>query len=163
MKKSVIALLPLLISGATLVHAENAIDHLQVGGGLSYNQIDSPFRHGHSEDANGVNMFVGYEFDSGWNAIDTSVEVGFNRTDRFDEYHDNVAGPWVALVGQRAVREVDPRLSVIGRVGLDVGDDDGVLMGVGFGFMIDPAVQLRAEYINRDATTQMLGSVVVKL
>lgn len=166
MKPMIKLALPLLLAAASVSHAETRqgadLSRLQIGGGLSYNIIDSPFGHG-SSDASGILLFGGYRLDSAWPGITSSVELGYNRTSRFDEYHENISGPWIALVGERGLPEVDRRLSLLGRVGLDVGDDDGILMGVGVGFRVDPRIQLRAEYINRDASTQTLASLMIDL
>jgi len=43
-----------------------------------------------------------------------------------------------------------PQLNLIGRIGLDLGDDDGLMVGAGVGYMFADAFELRGEYVVRD-------------
>ena len=87
----------------------------------------------------------------------TAVEFGYSDTGDFYNSNGNgdedINGVWVAAVAEKYLPEIDPRLSVIGRGGLDLGDDDGIFLGAGAGFKVNEQVGLRAEFINKDASS----------
>ena len=152
-------LLPIVITAATLpfaavsAQAENRLpENLYIGGGFNQNIIDSPW--GGSESATGFTVFGGLDFENGIAGLNSSVELGYGDTEDFyDNTDSDINGPWVALVGEKSLPEIDPRLSVLGRLGLDLGDDDGLLLGAGVGFDVTNNVGLRGEFINKDATS----------
>lgn len=127
------------------------INNLYIGGGFSNNIIDSPFTAGNS-DATGFSVFAGYELSNDIKQIDTSIEAGYSQTRDFFADND-IKGIWISGVAQKALPEIDSRLSAIARLGLDLGDDDGLFIGAGAAFMIMPRAEARVEYINKDATT----------
>lgn len=151
-----------LLLTTTCLHAEQPpldISKLYVGASLTHNVIDSPFG-GRDLDANGVGLFAGYEFDNDMDQINTYLEVGYSQTDDFFDNED-INGLWVSGLLQKTLPEIDPRLSVLARLGLDFGDDDGLFLGAGGAFQLTPHFSMRAEYINKDATTvYQLGGVI---
>ena len=133
-------------------------NRLYVGGGLNMNVIDSPF--GGSDDASGVTLFAGYKFDNNIHQdLTTSLEFGYGNTSDFGNDKD-ITSLYLAAVGDKKLPEIDPKLSVIGKIGLDVGDDDGILLGAGVGYQVAPAVQVRLEFINKDASSQYQASAL---
>ena len=135
------------------------LDKLYIGGNLTHNVIDSPFG-GSSLDANGVSVFAGYAFANDIPQVNTYAELGYSQTDDFFADSD-IRGIWAAAVAEKALPEVDPRLSALARFGIDFGDDDGMFIGAGAGFRASDALSLRAEFINKDASTvYQLGAVV---
>lgn len=127
------------------------VDNLYLGGSVSQNVIDSPFG-GSSLDASGFSVFAGYELNNDIQQVETSVEVGYSKTGDFVTNND-ISGLWLSAVAQKHLPEIDQRLSALARAGIDFGDDDGVFMGVGVAFSLIPQVDLRAEWINKDAST----------
>ncbi len=161
-------LLPIAFTAATLpfaaltAHAEDGslAGKLYLGGGFNQNVIDSPW--GGSEDATGFTLFGGMYFDNSIQGLNSSVEIGYNDTEDFYDNSDtDIKGPWAAVVGEKFLPEVDPRLSVLGRIGIDFGDDDGLLLGAGVGFHPVEKVGLRAEFINKDASSVYQLSALV--
>ena len=136
------------------------VDKLYLGGSISQNIIDSPFG-GSNLDATGFGFFAGYELDNDIEQVMTSLELGYSQTGDFIANND-VKGIWLSGVAQKQLPEIDPRLSAIARLGLDLGDDDGIFMGAGAAFQLIPKVEVRAEYINKDATTVYQLSGVFK-
>ena len=57
--------------------------------------------------------------------------------------------------------EISRNLFAIGRAGLDFGDDDGLLLGAGAGFHLTPKVDVRGEYLAKNASTVYQASLVV--
>lgn len=157
MKKYLIAT---AISAATITTVsaeENTLRNaFYVGGAVNHNVIDSPFG-GDELDANGYSLFGGYKFDNSVADLMTAVEFGYSDTGDFYNSNGNgdedINGVWVAAVAEKYMPEIDPRLSVIGRGGLDLGDDDGIFLGAGAGFKVNEQVGLRAEFINKDASS----------
>jgi len=147
------------VSAPTLAEGFDA-SKLYVGGGVSENIVDSPFGGG-SDDAIGYTLFGGYEFDNDYAQIKTSAEIGYSKTDDFDDVDDDISGLWVAGVIEKDLPEINNNLFVIGRAGLDFGDDDGLLLGAGGGFHITPKVDVRGEYLAKNASTVYQASLVV--
>ncbi|WP_221797850.1 outer membrane beta-barrel protein [Oceanobacter mangrovi] len=162
-------LITTLASASTLALAETNMSggddlakKLYLGGGLSYNTVDSPFGGG-SIDATGVQGLVGLDLGHHSGGISTKLEVGYSQTDDFDNTNQNISGLWGALVAEKSLPEIDRNLSLLGRVGVDVGDDDGILTGVGVGYQLTNELQLRGEFINKDASNQYMGSLIFHL
>jgi len=57
----------------------------------------------------------------------------------------------------------NPQVEVLGRLGLDLGDDDGLMLGAGVGYWIDKDMQLRGEYVIRDTVTSLQVNLVFRL
>jgi len=127
---------------------------MYLGGGVNHNVIDSPFS-GQDADANGYTVFAGLEFANSVAGLMTSAELGYSDTGEFyDGPGDtDIDGIWVAAVAEKSLPEIDPRLSALARGGLDLGDDDGIFLGAGVGFKASEQVGLRAEFINKDASS----------
>jgi len=162
MKKLILAtaLLSAFSVQAEQKKVELSLDNLYVGGSFSNNVIDSPFGGG-SVDAFGISAFAGYELDNDIEQVMTAVEAGYSQTEDFTRNND-INGLWVSAVAQKQLPEIDPRLSAMARIGIDFGDDDGIFMGAGAAFRIIEQVEVRAEYINKDATTVYQASGVFK-
>ena len=56
-------------------------------------------------------------------------------------------GLWVNLVGEY---KLDSRVHLLGRIGVDGGDDDGLMVGFGVGLNFSKWAQFRIEYVARD-------------
>ena len=59
--------------------------------------------------------------------------------------------------------ELSPQFDLIGRAGLDFGDDDGLMVGVGLGYNINRQSQFRVEYDERDNVDSLQFNVMVNL
>jgi hypothetical protein len=128
---------------------------LYVGGGLSYNDLDlgSVVNGANNETALGIQGFAGLPISNSMDGFETFAEVGFFRTSNFDFGGGNkekVIGIWGSVVLQKDLNEVDPNLYGLARIGLELGDDDGIFMGVGAGYRLTPKVEVRAEFVNKD-------------
>ncbi len=133
----------------------------QAGLNLGQHVFDSPFG-SDNRSAAGLGFFVGYQFDSGIQDVYSSIEVGYTQTDDFYRHRNtDIKSLWVAAVLQKRLPELNPNFAVLGRFGLDLGDDDGLLMGVGVAMQHQTNLATRAEFINKDATKVYQLSVVV--
>ena len=124
--------------------------NIYFGAGLSRNSI------GNHDDGTGFQTFAGY--DLGLRAttpVRIGVEAGYMDTGDMDakyafgpfrpSYRAN--GLWATGL---AVLPVNPTVDLLARLGLDFGDDDGLMFGLGAGFNVAKQVQLRAEFVQRD-------------
>ena len=107
----------------------------------------------------GYQLFGGYQFENKIaDVISLSVEAGYHNTGDFDgkayisngtiiiEDGFNSAGVWVAGVFGY---EVFDSISINGKLGADLGDDDGALFGVGLGYQVFDEIKVNVDYINR--------------
>ena len=51
-------------------------------------------------------------------------------------------------------------IKLIGRAGYDFGDDDGFIVGVGAGYILNKNLKLRLEYVARDHVDSLQFNVV---
>jgi opacity protein-like surface antigen len=121
---------------------------LYVGAGISHNRIDS--FSGTDGKASGFQMFAGYEYGE-VSGIDISAEAGFIQSGEFYTGSDEDAdGIWAAGVAAKHLPEINNKLSAIARLGFGLGGDDGLLMGFGGQYRLNPQALLRLEYVNKD-------------
>lgn len=124
----------------------------QAGINLGQHVFDSPFSND-NRSATGFGLFVGYELENAINDVRSTVEVGYTQTDDFYRDSDtDITSFWVAGVLQKRLPELNPNFFVVGRFGLDLGDDDGLLMGFGVAMQHQANIATRAEFINKDTT-----------
>jgi hypothetical protein len=123
--------------------------NMYAGGGVSNNSVSG------FDDAFGFQIFGGYNFGElfGVENLDFLVEAGFMNTDDFEAstFFGTVttshSGLW--STGGVAYR-MNEQLSFIGRIGLDFGDDDGLMFGGGAAYHLNPNLELRGELVERD-------------
>lgn len=149
MKKIIVGLV-LLFGASASVYAKEPI---YIGGGLGINSLD-PF-----DDATGFQIFGGYELgDMGVQGVKFSVEAGYMDTGDFElevtlpiigtiTQEASASGIWATGVAAYAA---SPEIDILGRLGLDFGDDDGLMLGFGVGYNFNKQMQLRGEYVIRD-------------
>lgn len=131
-------------------------DKLYLGGGLSSNHLSG------WDDALGFQLFAGIPLNLNTGSVKSAVEVGYMDSGEFEQsysyfcglptlcrgtYGDNVTGIWANYVASIPLAK---SVQGIGRIGLDFGDDDGLMVGAGLGFNVSPQLDLRTEYVARD-------------
>lgn len=155
-KKSLIALaaaLGMAVSGTAL--ASDREGETRIGGGLSSNS------------ASGVSNEIGFQLQGSYNFgelfgvddLDFLVEGGyFNSGIEFVECTptgcttEDVDGMWATGVGAYRMNE---DLSLLGRAGLDFGDDDGLMIGGGAAYHMSDQMDLIGEVVIRDNITSL--------
>jgi hypothetical protein len=140
---------------------------LYAGGGINYNDLDagSIFPGVNNEAAWGFQLFAGMPISSSIDGIKTFAEVGYFQTNNFKlapGVKEKVTGVWGAGVLQKDLNEIDPNLYAIARVGLEIGDDDGIFMGIGAGYRITPKVEIRAEFVNKDLLSSYQTNALIR-
>ena len=139
------------------------------GGGLSSNSASG------ADSATGYQFFLGYDLKGvklGKGSV--AVEAGYMNSGEFDGSVCNTV-PFFGVVCQPYSVEfkglwgtgvvflpVANQLDFIGRLGLDIGDDDGVMFGVGLGYAMDKKIQLRGEYVIRDTIDSLQVNIAVR-
>ena len=138
---------------------------LYLGAGLSENSVSG------WGNATGFQFFGGYNFgriNPGVRTpIDFAVEGGYMDTGDFQRLVDTPGGamivdnryqgPWVNGVFTLPLNhEVD----LLGRVGADLGDDSGLMGGIGVGINMSHDAQLRFEYVTRQTVDSLQANLV---
>ncbi|HEY7658540.1 MAG TPA: outer membrane beta-barrel protein [Burkholderiales bacterium] len=138
----VIGLIGMTLSSAAVAQAVDTSKFF-FGAGLSSNEVSG------SDSAVGWQIFGGYGFGQVANNLYFDAEVGYMDTGDMERPGGDVKanGLWAAGVGRFLVT---PSIELLGRVGLDFGDDDGLLGGIGAGLILTKNIKLRLEYVQRD-------------
>lgn len=161
-----------LLLGMVLASSQASAEGLDAnqiyfGGGLGYNDIGF-------DEAVGFQVFAGLPLPVKLGKATLSAEVGYMDSGSFDHtvsinvpgfsssstFSNNVKGFWGTAVVDFPIQD---QISVIGRLGLDIGDDDGLMIGGGLGFDITNKIELRAEYVIRDHVDSLQANLVFRL
>ncbi|VAW85967.1 hypothetical protein MNBD_GAMMA17-1097 [hydrothermal vent metagenome] len=126
-------------------------DKLYFGGGLSENDSNGP-------NATGIQIFVGYPLTIKLGSGTFALEGGYMNSGSFERSvavppfgsvvsSSTATGLWGTVAGSWNIAD---RTSFVGRLGLDIGDDDGLMYGAGIGYDLIERLTIRGEYIMRD-------------
>jgi hypothetical protein len=162
MKKLSLVLIAMLYTFNTSAAdgSKSAIDAKKIyfGGGLGLNSLSGI----DLSDGLGLQIFAGYDLPVAVGEGTLSAEVGYMDSGDLD------AGPFRKLKANGLWGNVvvslpmQNKLSVIGRAGLDIGDDDGLMLGAGLGLQMDNKMEIRAEYVIRDNVDSLQLNLVVR-
>lgn len=114
------------------------------GAGLSSNDMSG------TDSAVGWQVFGGYVLGEISPKLFIDAEVGYMDSgdmERSGGGDVKANGLWATAVGRYLVVQ---NVELLGRIGLDFGDDDGLMAGVGAGFLLNKNMKLRFEYVKRD-------------
>jgi len=129
--------------------------NLFFGGGLSQNSVSG------SNNGTGVQLLGGYTFGEVAPKLHVDAEAGYldsgdmRRSGNQVDIRDK--GFWTTGVVRYMVV---PNVELLARAGVDVGDDDGPMVGIGAGLLISPNLKLRLEYVVRDNVDSLQFNVV---
>ena len=173
MKKISILIAPLLCSTLLCAQGVNA-NQFFIGGGLGSNDLAG-------ESATGFQIFAGMPLPVKMGKAKLSAEVGYMDSGEFEETFSyttinplnpfgpplvvsntttyEVKGLWANAVVEVPVGSVE----LIGRVGLDFGDDDGLMLGAGVGIPVSNTMDIRVEYVIRDHVDSLQANLVIGL
>lgn len=130
--------------------------NMSIGAGIARNTIDVP---GNDNSEIGFQFFAAYDLDR-VNLIDgtkSSAELGYMD---YGFSRGDTGGLWTTYVLDGAIRD---NFGWLARLGLDLGDDSGVMFGAGLGFVIGPAAKLRFEYVIRDDIDSLQFNLIYHL
>jgi len=145
----------LSISFSAALLAENGPlldrERLAIGGGLTYNSIGGPV-----DDEAGFQIFAAYELPAVnvLEYVNSSIEVGYMDYG-FDGEDAN--GLWATFVLDGAVKG---QWGWLARLGLDLGDDSGIMFGAGASYTWDTKLSARVEYVIRDEVDSLQLNVI---
>jgi opacity protein-like surface antigen len=114
------------------------------GAGVSSNEMSG------TDSALGWQIFGGYQFGELAKNLRFDAEVGYMDSgdmERSGQPDQNANGLWAAGVGRFLLT---PNIELLGRLGMDFGDDDGLLAGIGAGLALTKTIKLRFEFVKRD-------------
>lgn len=138
------------------------------GGGLGYNSLD----------VSGFDNAIGYQFFAGYDLKDDvqindkvglAAEVGYASSGKFEWTDcpsiysksfcetDAATGLYLNALFDFAVNE---QIKALGRIGFDIGDDDGLMFGAGAEYAVNQQIGVRVEYVIRQDTKSLQGNVV---
>jgi len=159
-KKLLAALAVTLCSAAqmTPVLAEKAKPLLDrgkfsIGVGVSNNSVSGPV-----DDEVGYQIFGAYDLSKVnlMEGVDSSVEFGLMDYG----FPADSTGIWGTYVIDGKFGE---GFGWLARLGLDIGDDNGLMVGAGLGFEINKQLDLRLEYVVRDEVDSLQFNVLYRL
>ena len=142
MRVMAIALIGMALSSVAVAQGLDT-SKLFFGAGLSSNDVSG------SDSATGYQIFGGYGFGEVTPKVFIDAEVGYMDTGNMTRRGGNVKanGLWANGVGRLMLA---PSIELIGRLGLDFGDDDGLMAGIGAGVLLSKNFKLRLEFVQRD-------------
>lgn len=126
------------------------------GAGLSSNEVSG------SDSGTGFQIFAGYGLAEVAPKVFIDAEVGYMDTGDMSRGalgDVSANGLWATVVGRYMI---SPTVELIGRLGLDFGDDDGLVAGIGVGFLLTRKVKLRLEYVQRDNVDSVQFNLVYR-
>lgn len=157
-------LLSALLTASQVNAAGLDAKQIYFGGGLGYNDIGF-------DEAVGFQLFAGLPLPVKLGNGTLSAEVGYMDSGSFDQrvptfpgFPDVTASAKAKGFWGTAVLDfpIQDQISVIGRLGLDIGDDDGLMIGAGLGFDVNKNIELRAEYVIRDNIDSLQANLVFR-
>jgi len=123
-------------------------NNIYLGGGLGFNS-----------GANGFQFFGGYDFDFIINEdISTAVELGYMDTGDFGN-DTNAKGVWLAVVESVPLSS---KTDMLVRLGVDFGDDDGLMFGAGLQYKFNTKAAFRVEHVVRENINSLQANVLFK-
>jgi outer membrane protein with beta-barrel domain len=146
--------------GFSSVAAAQGFDQRRLffGAGLSSNSVS-----GFDNNATGFQFFGGYNFGEFAPKFQVDAEVGYMDSGKFKKdffgqtVQDSAKGLWATGVARYMAT---PQVELIARLGYDFGDDDGLMAGIGAGYIVNPHLKLRLEYVARDNIDSIQFNVV---
>ena len=126
-----------------------------IGAGIANNSV-----------SRSANDELGFQFFGAYNitainlmdGVNTSVELGY--MDYGFDGSGNSGGIWGAMV---VGGSIGGGFGWLARLGLDVGDDSGLMLGAGGGYSVNKEIELRVEYVVRDEIDSLQFNVLYRL
>ncbi len=124
-----------------------------IGAGLSSNSVS-----GSSNNEIGFQFFAAYDLSQVnlMEAVNSSVEFGFMDYG----FANESTGIWGTYV---VTGEISGQFGWLGRLGLDLGDDSGLMLGGGASYAINKKMDLRLEYVVRDDVDSLQFNFLYRL
>jgi len=157
LKVSRVIAVALVAAGLSSVASAQKFDNRRLffGGGLSQNSISN------FDNATGFQIFGGYNFPAIARNFYVDAEAGYMDTGKFNRTAPTSETKAKVVWGSGVARYmVAPQVELLGRLGYDFGDDNGVMVGIGGGYILNKNLKLRVEYVKRDTVDSLQFNVV---
>ena len=127
---------------------------ISIAGGIANNSVG-----GNVDDELGVQFFGAYDLNQVnlMESVKTSVEVGYMD---YGFHGKNSGGLWVNGVVNGPLSQP---FGWLARLGLDLGDDSGLMFGAGISYSLDRRTALRGEYVIRDDIDSLQFNIIYHL
>lgn len=144
-------------------HTAASSDNFYLGGGLGLNSVDSLA----FSDGVGYQVFAGFDLPVQMGKGKLSIEAGYMDSGDIDYGFSWWTKPVIRAKGLWGTAvfsfPVQSKLNVLARAGLDVGDDDGLMIGAGLGFKLNNTMEIRGEYVIRDIVNSLQFNFVMRM
>lgn len=118
-------------------------DLFSIGAGISSNSID--------DDDNDEDNEIGFQFFVAYDLIGVNLMDGVNSSIELGLMDYGFKRDSTGIWGTYTVDGIiSGDLGWLARAGLDIGDDSGLMLGAGLGYIVDERTELRFEYVARD-------------
>ena len=126
-----------------------------IGAGISLNSVDNS----RVDDETGFQFFAAYDLTmvNLMEGVSTSVELGYMDYG-FDGRDSD--GIWSTVV---VGGKISGNFGWLGRLGLDFGDDSGLMFGAGVDYTIHQNLDIRGEYVIRDDIDSLQVNLLFRL
>lgn len=135
-------ILALILGSATAAESQAMLDKnkFSIGVGISDNSVSGP-----GGDETGYQIFGAYDLDQVnlMEGVNSSLEFGYMDYG----YNGDSDGIWGTYVVDGPI---SGQLGWLARLGMDFGDDSGVMVGAGIAFNMNAKTAFRIEYVVRD-------------
>jgi len=124
-----------------------------IGAGLSLNSVSGP-----------VDDEVGFQFFGAYNLTQVNLMEGVYSSVEFGVmdygFNNDSTGIWGNYVIDGGI---NGRLGWLARIGFDIGDDSGLMLGVGADFALSKKLDMRLEYVIRDEVDSLQFNLLYNL
>lgn len=123
-----------------------------IGAGISSNSVSG------SNNKAGFQLFAAYDLNqiNLMESVNSSAEFGFMDYG----FKNDSTGIWGNYVVDGAI---SGQFGWLGRLGLDIGDDSGLMIGAGVSYAVDEKMELRGEYVIRDDVNSLQFNFIYHL
>ena len=153
----IIPLLGLLFAASPVYAQGVEANEIYFGAGIGFNDANNS-NNRNGSDAVGFQIFAGLPLDVDMGSAALALEVGYMDTGDFDS-GGSANGIWSTAV---ASLPLNNNLDLLGRLGFDFGDDDGVMIGAGIGIPAGNTMNVRFEYVIRDNIDSLQLNLVIR-
>jgi len=124
-----------------------------IGAGISNNSVSGPI-----DDELGYQIFGAYDLSmvNLMEGVYSSVEFGVMDYG----FSNDSTGIWGTYVIDG---DIGGGFGWLARLGLDIGDDNGLMLGAGAGYEINKQIDIRLEYVVRDEVDSLQFNVLFRL
>lgn len=124
-----------------------------IGAGVSINSVSGP-----------VDDEVGFQFFGAYSLPQVNLMEGVYSSVEFGVMDYGFRGDSTGIWGNYVIDGgINGRFGWLARIGLDLGDDSGLMLGAGVDFAISKKMDMRLEYVIRDEVDSLQFNIIYDL